>query len=300
MKKLFVLFIDGIGLAPPGENNPLSELFQRETDGFGLKPLEEPAFFSKSVLNPIDATLGLKGEPQSATGQTSIFTGVNASKVLGYHLPAFPNEALVEIILEKSIMKTLRERGVSVTSANMYSQKFFEDRDRSEKNRFPVSTLTIKASQAKFRMLEHYRAGKAVFADITNELIRKRGYDINLISPEEAGERILSIMEDFQFVFFEYFMTDHFGHKRKTAELKNCVSILNGFAGTVVDGLKPENDAVLIISDHGNAEDMSTGGHTRNHVPGLLIGGDSEIRKRFARCGSLTDIYDFMLGYFAP
>lgn len=298
MRKLIVLFIDGIGLAPPSATNPLSPLFAAQTKGFGLKDTEPPHFSPSSVLVPIDAGLGLPGEPQSATGQTSIFTGVNAAQLLGYHLPAFPNEELVEVILEKSIMKALADKGISVTSANMYSEKFFEDRRASEKNRFPVSTLTIEASQTDFRMKEEYSRGKAVFADITNELIRNRGYDIDLISPEEAGGRMISILEDFRFVFFEYFMTDHYGHKRKRTELDNCVDLLNRFVTTMADSLSLEHEALLIISDHGNAEDLTTGGHTRNPVPGLLVSTDEDMKKRFAECRSLTDIYDFMLDFF--
>lgn len=297
-KKLFLFFIDGIGLAEKSDENPVSKLFSRETDGFGLRSISSVKEFSSAVLNPLDATLNIKGEPQSATGQTSIFTGVNAAEYLGYHLPAFPNEALVEIIMEKSIMKKLAKKGVSVTSANMYSEKFFDDRRTAIKNRFPVSTLTIQASGTDFRMLKEYRQGKAVFADITNELIRQRGYEIDLITPVEAGKRIRTILDEFDFVFFEYFMTDHYGHKKKQTELENCVTILNGFVSSIVEDLDLEKEAVLIVSDHGNAEDLTTGGHTYNPVPGLLISKDPHESEQFAKCRSLTDIYQFIINFF--
>lgn len=298
MKKLFLLFIDGIGLDEKSEKNPISELFKNETDGFGLQKVSEPKNFSRAIISPLDATLNLKGEPQSATGQTTIFTGINASQYLGYHLPAFPNSKLVDLILDKSLMKELRNQGITVTSANMYSEKFFEDRKESIKNRFPVSTLTIKASGSDFRMIDEYNEGKAVFADITNELIRKRGYDMEIISPFEAGKRIRPIMDDFDFVFFEYFMTDHYGHKKNKKELENCVSILNGFVTSIVEDLDLNNEALLVVSDHGNAEDISTGSHTRNYVPGLLISTEDRAREQFSRCRSLTEMYGFMLDYY--
>ncbi len=298
-KKLFLLFIDGIGLAEKSDDNPVSRLFLKETDGFGLQSVQDVQHFSTAQLTPLDATLNTKGEPQSATGQTTIFTGVNAAEYLGYHLPAFPNGELVEIILEKSIMKELNNKGISVTSANMYSEKFFKDRREAIKNRFPVSTLTIEASGSKFRMLNEYNEGKAVFADITNELIRQRGYDIEIITPEDAGKRIRPILDDFQFVFFEYFMTDYYGHKKQRPELDNCVSILNGFVSSIVADLDLKNEAVLVISDHGNAEDLTNGGHTYNPVPGLLISKDSLALKAFSKCTSLTDIYNFILDYYS-
>jgi phosphopentomutase len=297
MRKLFLLFIDGIGLAPLSDNNPVGKLFSDITGGEGLQSRTSPVFYNNSVLVPLDATLGVKGEPQSATGQTSIFTGINASRYLGYHLPAFPNEELVKVIAEKSVMKALSEQGVSVATANMYSRKFFEDRGKFSKNRFPVSTLTIQASGASFPMSEEYEQGKAVFADITGEMLIRMGYSIDIITPEEAGNRIRSIMDDSQFVFFEYFMTDHYGHKRKREELDKCISQLNRFVSSLYRQLKSE-EAILIVSDHGNAEDMETGGHTRNPVPGLLTGGTEKIRERFSRCRDLTEIYNFLLDYY--
>ena len=249
MKKLFLLFIDGIGLAEKSEENLVSLLFQNETDGFGLQLINKPKQFSCSILCPLDATLGTKGEPQSATGQASIFTGVNAAQKLGYHLPAFPNEELVEVISEKSIMKNLHEKGISVTSANMYSEEFFRNRRATIKNRFPVSTLTIEASKATFRMIEEYNEGKAVFADITNELIRKRGYDMPIISPENAGKRLNSIMADFDFVFFEYFMTDLYGHKKNVPEMNKCVETLNRFTKSIVEERDLRNEAILVVRD---------------------------------------------------
>ena len=297
MKRLFLLFIDGIGLDSPSDNNPVTSLFKEITGGEGLLSTEGPAFYENSVLVPLDATLGMKGEPQSATGQTSIFTGINASRFLGYHLPAFPNEELVEVIREKSVMKALADRGISVATANMYSQKFFADREKFSKNRFPVSTLTIQASGASFPMTKEYKQGKAVFADITGDMLNRMGYPIDLITPEEGAKRIHSIMEDSQFVFFEYFMTDHYGHKRKRKELDMCIDDLNRFVSSLYRQLK-KDEAILIISDHGNAEDMNTGGHTRNPVPGLFTGSSREMRERFALCKDLTHIYNFLLDYY--
>mgnify|MGYP001592226516 CR=1 FL=1 len=47
---------------------------------------------------------------------------------------------------------------------------------------------------------------------------------------------------------------------------------------------------VLITSDHGNLEDLSTRRHTANPVPALVIGAP-ELRQRFTRgMRDLTDI----------
>ena len=226
MKRLFLFFIDGIGLG--GEESAISELFESITH----EPLIENGssrYSESGVICSVDATLGVKGIPQSATGQTTIFTGINASQILGYHLTALPNQKLVELIEQQSMMKTLVEMGISATSANLYSDKFFEDRGNRKRNALPVSTLTIKASGVPFRYFDDYENNRAVFADITNRMIRERGYDIQEISPERAAGNLLNIFDDNQFVFFEYFMTDLFGHKRDGNGIKRTIDILNRF-----------------------------------------------------------------------
>jgi bisphosphoglycerate-independent phosphoglycerate mutase (AlkP superfamily) len=50
---------------------------------------------------------------------------------------------------------------------------------------------------------------------------------------------------------------------------------------------KDEDGLILITSDHGNMEDLSTRRHTANPVPGLII-GDLDVRREFTR--NLTDI----------
>jgi len=294
MDKLILFFIDGIGLAPASPLNRISSLFSAETEGEGLLPAGEPRFRDRSLLVPLDARMGVEGIPQSATGQTCLFTGINAPELLGYHLTAFPNDPLLPHFENSSIMKVLDRRGVRVTSANRYTEAFFSEREGAPKNRFPASTLTIKASGAPFRMDREYEEGRAVFADITNELIRERGYEVDLITPEEGAQRTLTVLGEADFVFFEYFMTDHFGHKRDRENLDRCVENLNRYVTALIGGMDLSQEALLIVSDHGNSEDFSTGGHTLNPVPGLLIGGSEEKRQIFSR----TDIYDFMNVYF--
>lgn len=297
MKKLFLFFIDGIGLCQT--ESPISNLFFKIT-GKKLIAGNQPDFFENGVICSADATLNVPGRPQSATGQATIFTGKNASQYLGYHLTALPNQKLVELIEKQSLMKSLAENGISVTSANMYSQEFFNQRAARRRNAFPVSTLTIKASGVPFRYFKDYQNRKAVFADITNRLIRERGYEIDEISPEKAASNLINILEDHQFVFFEYFMTDVYGHKRNEEKLEESIDILNRFTETVWTGVKDEETAILIISDHGNAEDLSSGNHTANNVPAILLTKNSIDSREFAdSIYSLVDIYPWVMGYFS-
>jgi len=297
--KLFFFFIDGIGL---GENNadrnPLIHLFHPFIRPH-LYIRDHVPFAEKSVvLLPVDAGLGIRGIPQSATGQTTIMTGINAAEILGYHLLAFPNQKLLPLIREHSVFKTLTEKGAAVTSANLYSRSFFDERKKRRRNMFPVSTLSIEAAGIEFRYIDDYSRGEAVFADITNDMLIDRGYPVQQISPHEAGQRVLNIFNSHDLVFFEYFLTDTYGHSREREKIVHSVEVINQFLSSIWEGSDGEID-IMVISDHGNAEDMETGDHTHNKVPFLLLSpAAAELAPLWTKVKSLTDISSFVLDYF--
>ncbi len=299
MKKLFYFFIDGLGIGNNGNNNPLADLFNSSLGGKSLTGISSPFHFVNGVIVPLDASQGVPGLPQSATGQTSLYTGLNAQKLVGHHITAFPSPRLMRLIRERSILKKLTESGISTTSANLYSEEFFINRSGKRKNMLPVSTLSIKAAGLPFRMKDEYLKGKALSADITNLFLRERGVDFDLITPEEGARRISSILAENQAVFFEYFMTDVFGHKRDPARFKTVKNDLDRFLSEVLRITQEDSDtAVLIVSDHGNAEDISTGDHTLNLVPLILFSKNREAVNRASSCRRLTDAYYLVLDYF--
>ena len=79
-----------------------------------------------STLRALDACLGVPGLPQSATGQTALFTGVNAPALVGDHVTAFPTEPLREVIAEHSLLKQAAESGCRVLFANAHSERFWQ------------------------------------------------------------------------------------------------------------------------------------------------------------------------------
>ncbi len=62
------------------------------------------------IVREVDATLGVDGLPQSGTGQTTLFTGVNAAQALGRHVPAFPGPRLKAIIEAEGLLAKVAER----------------------------------------------------------------------------------------------------------------------------------------------------------------------------------------------
>ena len=82
---VLLIFIDGLGIGTRGDHNPLSEI---DSDLFGIFKDEQPRLPYDGRLSITDARLGVDGLPQSATGQTTILSGINAARLIGKHLHA--------------------------------------------------------------------------------------------------------------------------------------------------------------------------------------------------------------------
>lgn len=270
-----MIFADGIGLGTE-ENNPVIVARTPNIDrllGGHLLWGDRIINHNGCTLYPLDATLGVAGTPQSATGQAALWTGVNTAKHLGYHLNAYPNEELIEIINKKSIFKQLSAAGKKVAFANAFTSDY-EAQVVAGKKRYSASTLCALAGGIRLRRREDLLAGKAVYQDITNEIYRKRGEDVSIIDPFSAGKNLAGISLEHDFVLFEYFQSDIRGHKRDMEEAVKIIENLDEFLGgylRVVESLNQSKYPVAFIltSDHGNIEDLSTSLHTLNKVPAL-------------------------------
>ncbi|MDR3592896.1 MAG: metalloenzyme [Negativicutes bacterium] len=298
MANILLIFVDGLGLgAADPDSNPLVRFdppFFRALFGRPLTLQAAPFISDTACLVAIDAALGVAGLPQSATGQTALFTGVNAPRAMGRHILGFPGPALAEIIAAHGVMKQLAGQGYSVTSANMYSPNYL-DLVAQRKRRHSVTTLTILGAGQRLRCLADMAAGQAVYQDITNEMLPGFGVDsVPQVSPAEAGRRLAGLAASHRFTLFEYFQTDRQGHKRDWGEARRIVGVLDEFFAAVHQAAA-DNTLVVITSDHGNFEDFSTKTHTENPVPLIVWGPDC---RRFAqRINDLTDVKAAILDY---
>ena len=108
---VLLFFIDGLGIGSRGPQNPLDGLVGAEPLAIFRDEISETSL--DGVVVPTDACLGIEGRPQSASGQTTILTGINAPALLGYHKQGFPNQALLEIIREQSLFLKLKRASVA-------------------------------------------------------------------------------------------------------------------------------------------------------------------------------------------
>jgi len=287
-----MIFLDGVGIGKPDpESNPFfTRKFRFLNDIFGSTPHLGNLHLNtdKAYLFPVDACMGVEGLPQSGTGQTSIFCGVNASLITGFHFGPFPHSLLLPVITEQNIFADFLRMGKKVTFVNAYPEIFFEY-IRSGKKRLSVTSLSCRLSGVRLNTPNDLRRGRALSAEITNSRwVRKLNYDLPVIKPETAAKRLLRISAEHHFTLFEYFLTDHYGHGRIAEIDEDILGMLDRFLFYLLSNFETEKGTLIICSDHGNLEDISIKMHTLN--PALAITMGSNAAELSQRIKSLPDI----------
>lgn len=236
---------------------------------------------------PIDAGLDWPGIPQSATGQTSLWTGMNAARLLGRHQEGFPGPALREIIERSHIFGRLAELGCRCAFANAYF--IDEQRELLEWRRLSVSSVMTLAAFGRVRDKQDLGAGQAVYQDLTRESLVTRGYTGALVTPEESARDALRLIADYDFTLFEYFQTDHAGHGGGRSKAEQALGLLDRFLAVLRPELEKPGRRLILTSDHGNVEDLSHTRHTANPVPLIALGESArELRERIRRIEDVT------------
>lgn len=290
-RRVLLFFIDGVGVGPddPDVNllatgdYPTLQLTQGSTPRAAAGP--------PSVAHGLDPSMGVPGLPQSATGQTTILTGVNAPAVMGAHISGFPGPTLRRLLFEQSILKRVRERERAATFLNAYRPSFFHTPE--PKRRLSATSLATMASGAPFRGWEDLLLGRAVTHDLTHWRVRERGYDVPPRSPEEAGHIIAREAMRSDFSLFEYFETDRAGHDRDRERLARCLGDLDRALETVLREVDLATTTVIVVSDHGNVEDRRVKTHTLN--PALFAAWGPGAHGDGSEMRALTDIAPLVL-----
>jgi len=276
------LFVDGVGVGArdPGVN-PLARgdfLLSRFEGGEGA------ALPRGGRAVEADACLGVAGRPQSATGQSAILSGENAPAALGQHLLGFPNARLRAWLEPRSIFRSLAADGRTAAFANAYpvahlhalgipaeGEPELPMEIVRRRSRASATTVAFAAGNGTFRTWEDARQGRALTHDITGARANGHGAAIPPREPEEAAGMLLAVARSHDLTLFEFFETDEAGHARSMERAVEALERVDRFARTLVAGLD-EGDSLLVASDHGNVEDLSTRNHTRNPVPVLGFG----------------------------
>lgn len=293
MRVLFI-FLDGIGL---GENNPETNPFARAKmptlnrwlDGRSLLKEAAPFHGEHATLMPVDPAVGVSGLPQSATGQAILLTGINIPAELGYHYGPKPNPEVAAYLKEATLFSRFVKEGKKAALLNAYPPRYFDGIDSGKRLYSSIPQSVVNAGLPLFRHDDLF-AGRALSADFTGAGWRSMlGFrDAPVMDPHQAGQKLGHLAKEYDFSLFEYWASDYAGHKQ---EMENAIQQMEIFDEVLAGLLKDWDDGlILVTSDHGNMEDLSTRRHTDADVPALVF-GDRSAREEFTRdMKDLTDI----------
>jgi len=273
--KILFLFIDGVGLRGAAPDNPVNT---------EVCPTLCRLFAQHA--KPIDACLGVEGLPQSATGQATMFTGVNAPQFMGRHCEGFPGPSLRAKIEENNLFLQLKAKGRKVRFADAY---LIGTPDELVARRFKsVTTVMALTTPEVISTAGDLADDQALMQDLTRETIQDRYPDIPVIRPENAAEHLFSIALGYDFTLYEFFQTDVAGHSLDYRRACDVLRLYDRFLGALVRYTEAAGITLLMTADHGNIEAMNEHGHTRNPVPFVAFGpGEEDFR---ARVNSLADV----------
>ena len=281
--RIIYLFIDGVGLKGPADDNPLNP----EVCPMLWRLIDKHA-------KPIDACLGVEGLPQSATGQATMFTGVNCSKAVGRHCEGFPGLALRKIIEEDNLFLELKRRGKRVRFADAY---LVDSAEELVSRRFKsVTTVMALTTPEVITTAADLAEDRALMQDITRETIQDRYPDIPIVSPQRAAEHLFAIALENDFTLYEFFQTDVSGHSMDYARACEVLRLYDKFLSTLVRLAEASGITLVMTADHGNIESIGERGHTRNPVPFIAFGpNEGFIRDKVE---SLVDVTPAILEAF--
>jgi hypothetical protein len=294
MRRVIFLFLDGVGMGADDPTvNPLAAdaypTLRRLLEG--APPVLSTGRLSTAhaELVPTDARMGVPGRPQSATGQATLLTGVNASLKLGEHYGPRPDDRVRSVLDQGTVFSHLNQSGLCTRFLNAYPQRYFDAVARGKRLLSVIPYAVLHSGQA-LPTQDDLVAGRALSADFTGEGWRtKLGYtDTPVCTASEAGNALWRLSEGVHFSFFEHWLTDVLGHEQSVERaVENFIRFDQVLSG-LLDVADLENTLVIIASDHGNVEECSHSRHTENPTLTLLIGAG---RHEFAN--SLTDLAGF-------
>ncbi len=303
MPKLIFIFFDGIGIGTPATSNPF---FAAQADYF---PLYQDGCIlpDGTPIKPIDACLGIAGMPMSATGQTTLFTGINTPALLNEHRDSYPDTIMRKIIKNKNLFAMVKKNNFYPRFLNAFpghaalftpnhiridnngELQYSVEFQNSVRRSLSVTTCMMIANQMiPYGKMDIHRE-MSLFHDYTNLSLNSDKESFPLFSPEKAAQIIFNVSRKYDLLLYEYFQTDFYGHG---FEMNDCIQLIHGLNRLLkhlIALLDRENDTLLITSDHGNLEDSTTYLHTFNPVPLITWGNHSEtLRDRISNLADVT------------
>ncbi|MBL8092407.1 MAG: hypothetical protein JNJ43_18890, partial [Anaerolineales bacterium] len=203
----------GLGVDNP-ETNPFARANMPHLESLlgSKKLISGTAPFENEHLSLIaaDPNLGVKGLPQSATGQAVLLTGRNIPAELGYHYGPKPNPEVAQYLNGGTIFSKTVKAGKKTALLNAYPPRYFDGIDSGKRLYSSIPLALTNAGIPLFTDKDYY-AGNALSADFTGEGWHEfLGFpDAPIYEAEKAGRKLGELASQYDFSFFEYWASDY-------------------------------------------------------------------------------------------
>lgn len=279
--RILMIFLDGVGLGHDDQaTNPfaaadLPTLSALAGGNPWLRGTDRQQT-ARATFIPTDPRLGIPGRPQSATGQAAILTGKNVPQIIGKHYGPKPDPDIRRILANNNFFIQVINHNRKAGLVEAYPPRWHQAIARGRI--LPASYQdAARAAGLPFMGEKDLRAGVALSGDWTGEGWHTQlGYnDTPILTPYEAGVRLVKIARQYDFTFFSHWMTDVVGHRGTIDEAINLLRIFDQVMAGILNTWDDAEGLVIITSDHGNIEAIGDRKHTENNVPTVIIGQNS-------------------------
>ena len=171
-RHVLIFFLDGVGIGRgDARTNPFVTADRPNLDAI----LHGKWMFTRrhmtcgrASLRLTDATLGVDGRPQSATGQATILTGRNVPQELGEHWGPKP-DARIRPMLQSGTL--FHDFASDAAMLNAFPDQYFDGIASGKRLRGAVAQAAIEAG-VRLRSADDLRNHNAISPDFTNEAWR--------------------------------------------------------------------------------------------------------------------------------
>jgi hypothetical protein len=250
-RPLIWLALDGVGHpadAPAGS--------PWETDLPTLRPFVEAGL-------ALDATLGVPGLPQSATGQTTWLTGQDAVAVMGEHFGPQPGPTLRRLLDAASLPVRLTQAGRPCALLNFYPPGYFAaQQKRARHGCFPYSFLAAG--------LPLNPPGLPLLSPTLGLDYREPWAAHGTLDHWHRQGEALAAVRGYELLAFDAWFSDLLGHEGTAympGTLLHAGQQYLRRLDALLSGLLQGGAPVVLSSDHGNFEDLNVKSHTVARVP---------------------------------
>jgi hypothetical protein len=296
MTNVLFLFLDGIGLG--GDDPEINPFVQARLPNLNKLIGDQPLTLSAvpyhgeiASLIALDATLGMTGAPQSASGQAVLLTGRNVPKEIGGHYGPKPNPQIAEILNGNNLFMEVIAQGGKTGLLNAYPPGYFQG-IHSGKRLYSAIPMALKAAGLSLKTAEDLQRGEALSVDFTGEVWSAQpGFPpAPLYSLQQAGVLLAELSRRYDLAWFDFWPSDYAGHRRVMEQAIELLESFDQVFGALINAWNLESDLILLTSDHGNLEDLSKRSHTLNPVPCILVGPDEMRIHLNDELSNLTDV----------